>query len=367
MAKQQKQLDNQKTPDKKSKKSKPKKALRVVLIILCVILALILVLGITGVLVIKFGFLDRINYENNSETISQEEAASIVLEEAEEIDPDNTDPIFEEEDIVFEENVTHEGQGDHIVNIMLVGQDAREGQGRQRSDSMMLVTFNKNKGTITLTSFMRDEYVQIPGYGATKLCHAYAYGGMDLLNQTLYNHYGIEIDGNLEVDFSGFEDIIDYLGGVDIELTGAEAKYLKSAGHKYVSKGMCHLKGETALLYARLRSIDNDYNRAERQRKVMLSLIEAYKGLSQTEMLSALYDLLPYLTTNMTQTEIVNYALDLFPMLSGSQVETLRIPVDGTFKTGYVKVSDAGGMKLWCQLKIDFEANRKVLEEVFAE
>lgn len=357
--------EQQKNPDNQNKKRKSKKGARVTLIVLCVILSLILILGVGAFLALKFGVLDRINYDNDDSTISLEEAESLALEEAEQIDPDNSDPIFNEEDITFEENVQHKGQGEHIVNILLVGQDAREGQGRQRSDSMMLITFNKSKGTITLTSFMRDEYVQIPGYGATKLCHAYAYGGMSLLNQTLYNHYGIEIDGNLEVDFSGFEDIIDYLGGVDIELTSAEAKYLKEAGHSYVQKGMCHLSGETALLYARLRSIDNDYNRAERQRKVMLSLIEAYKDLSQTEMLTAIYDLLPYLTTNMSQSEIVSYALDLFPMLSGSQVDTMRIPVDGTFKTGYVKVSE--GMKLWCQLKIDFEANRKVLEEIFAE
>ena len=248
---------------------------------------------------------------------------------------------------------------------MLVGQDAREGWGRSRSDTMMLVTFNKSKGDITLTSFMRDEYVQIPGYGATKLCHAYAYGGMELLNQTLYNHYGVEIHGNFEVDFSGFEDIIDYLGGVDIELTGAEAKYLREAGHSYVKKGKCHLRGNTALLYARLRSIDNDYNRAERQRNVMMSLIDSYKGLDKTEMLTLLYDILPYLTTNISQTDIVNYAMDLFPILSGSEVTPMRLPVDGTFDTGFVKVSE--GQKLWCQLNIDFEANRKILDEIFAE
>lgn len=358
-----KKPDHQKKTDENNK---PKKKMRVALIIICVILSLVLVLSISFVLMVKYGFLERINYENDSATISREEAESIAKQEAEEDeDPDNTDPVFDGNDITFEDDVQHAGQGDHIVNIMLVGQDAREGEGRQRSDSMMLVTFNKSKGDITLTSFMRDEYVQIPGYGATKLCHAYAYGGMDLLNQTLYNHYGIEIDGNLEVDFSGFEEIIDYLGGVDIELTSAEVKYLKEAGHSYVKKGVCHLRGETALLYARLRSIDNDYNRAERQRNVMLSLIEAYKDLSQTEMLTVIYDLLPYLTTNMSQQQIVNYAMELFPMLSGSEVETLRIPVDGTFDTGFVKVSE--GLKLWCQLKIDFEANRKILDEIFAE
>lgn len=362
MAKQQKAADSQKTSGQSKKK--PKKGLRIALIVVCVLLSLLLVTGITFLVVLEYQ-LNKINYEDNSATISQEDAASIAADEFEDIDPDNTDPLFNEEDLTFEEDINHEGQGSHIVNIMLVGQDAREGEGRQRSDSMMLVTFNKKKGTITLTSFMRDQYVQIPGYGATKLCHAYAYGGMDLLNQTLYNHYGIEIDGNLEVDFSGFESIIDYLGGVDIKLTKAEVKYLREAGHGYVKEGVCHLNGNTALLYSRLRSIDTDYNRAERQRNVIMSLIEKYKGLGKTEMLTFISDLLPYLTTNMTKDQIVNYGMDLISTFSNAQVNTLRIPADGTFTGGYVKVSDYSSKKLWCQLKIDFAANRELLDEVF--
>lgn len=375
MAKRQDNLDNQKSGSgKKNSRSKGNKVVRVLLIILSVLLSLILVASLAIVIgwntiIGRFGGVGV----SNDATISKEDAANIATEDAVTYDPnaDNAEDgegegggeLYNPEDLTFEENVNHEGQGDHIVNILLVGQDARPGQGRQRSDSMMLVTFNKSKGTITLTSFMRDQYVQIPGYGATKLCHAYAYGGMKLLNQTLYNHYGIEIDGNLEVNFTGFEKIIDRLGGVEVELTGAEVKYLKNAGHKYVTKGKCNLKGETALLYARLRSIDNDYNRAERQRNVMSSLIEKYKDQGLTDMFSILYDVLPYVVTNMTEQELAGYLRDLFPMFSGAQVNTLRLPADDTFKPGFVKVSE--GMKLWCQLKIDFEANRKLLEEVF--
>lgn len=361
MAKQRKNVNDS---DPIKKKKKPMQGLYIALIVICVLLSLVLVAETTFIVWVEYS-LNQINYSDNSETISQEDAASIAADEYEDIDPNNNDPLFNQEDLTFEENVVHQGQGSHIVNIMLVGQDAREGEGRQRSDSMMLVTFNKKQGTITLTSFMRDQYVQIPGYGATKLCHAYAYGGMDLLNQTLYNHYGIEIDGNLEVNFSGFENIIDYLGGVDINLTKAEVKYLKEAGYGYVKEGKCRLDGETALLYSRLRSIDTDYNRAERQRNVMMSLIEEYKGLSEFEMLGFLNDLLPYLTTNMTKDEIKQYAVDLLSTFSGAQINTLRIPADGTFTGGYVKVSDYSSKKLWCQLKIDFAANRDLLNEIF--
>ena len=183
------------------------------------------------------------------------------------------------------------------------------------------------------------------------------------MNETLKNNFGIEVDGNFEVDFTGFEKIIDLLGGVEIDLTKKEVEYLKEKGFKNVKVGKNILEGESALWYARLRSIDTDYARAERQRNVMMSLFESYKELSYPQMLSLLHEILPLLRTNMTMSEITNYALQLYPMLSGAEVETLRIPVDGTFKGGFVKVSE--GLKLWCQYNIDFEANRQVLEKVF--
>ncbi len=87
---------------------------------------------------------------------------------------------------------------------MLIGQDKREGQSRQRSDSMILATLDKDQKTISLTSFMRDLYVAIPGYSSTRINAAYAYGGMDLLDETLTQNFGVEIDGNVEVDFEVF-------------------------------------------------------------------------------------------------------------------------------------------------------------------
>ena len=349
--------------------SKPQKkrsnGTRIALIILCIILSVVLVV-ISGVGIYINYLYGQMEYVQNETTIPVEDAEDIHIQDAEDIDPDNTEDLVEEEEITF----NHEGlenleQGKHIVNIMLVGQDAREGESTQRSDTMILLTFNTSRKTITLTSIMRDQYVKIPGYGKTKLNHAYQYGGMSLMNETLKNHFGIEVDGNFEVNFTGFEKIIDLLGGVDIELTKEEVKYLKSKGYSYVEVGDNHLPGDCALLYARLRSIDTDYARAERQRNVMMSLFESYKDLSYSQMLSLLHEILPLLKTNMTMSDITGYAMSLYPMLSGAEVETLRIPVDGTFKGGYVKVSE--GLKLWCQYNIDFEANREILEEVFAE
>ena len=342
--------------------SRQSSGVRVALIILCVVLAVIFVV-LSGLAIYVTYMYNRMEYVDQDTTLSPEEAASVALQDAETINPDDEDLLDQDDVEVKDEYVFHEGQGDHILNIMLVGQDAREGENVQRSDTMMLVTFNLKTRTITLTSLMRDQYVKIPGYGSTKLNHAYQYGGMSLMNETLYNHFGIEVDGNFEVDFTGFEKIIDLLGGVEIDLTKKEVDYLKEKGFKNVTVGKNILEGESALWYARLRSIDNDYARAERQRNVMMSLFEAYKELNYAQMLSLLHEILPFLRTNMTMAEITGYALDLYPMISGATVETLRIPADGTFKGGFVKVSE--GLKLWCQYDIDFEANRELLKEIF--
>ena len=247
--------------------------------------------------------------------------------------------------------------GEHLVNVLLVGQDRRPGQGRQRSDTMILLSINKSNSTITLTSFMRDQYVQIPGYKPNKLNAAYAFGGMQLLTKTLKLNFGVEIDGIVEVDFNGFENIIDLLGGVNITLTEKEAAHLK------LTAGLNRLNGEQALSYARIRSIDSDYARAKRQRTVVMALIEAYKDLPLDEMLGLMDEILPMVTTNLTNSQILGYAIDCFPVLASAKIQTLRIPVDGTFVGGLVEVRP--NYYSWFQHSIDFAANREVLFDIF--
>ena len=258
--------------------------------------------------------------------------------------------------------------GDHLINILLIGQDRRPGQGRQRSDTMILVSINKSNNTITLTSFMRDQYVQIPGYKPNKLNAAFAFGGMNLLKKTLELNFGVKIDGMVEVDLSGFENVIDRLGGVDVTLTKAEAKYLNDLYEaKFLDApvvvGKNHLNAKQALVYAQLREIDSDYQRTNRQRKLIAGVIEAYKDLPLNQMLALMNDILPMVSTNLTNAQILNYAVDIFPMLSSAKVQTLRIPVDGTFVGGMVEVRP--GFYGWFQYNIDFEANRKILWEIF--
>ncbi len=250
-----------------------------------------------------------------------------------------------------------------IVNILLVGQDRRPGENRARSDSMILVTFNKTTREITLTSFLRDSYVQIPGYKPHKLCHAFQYGGMSLLSKTLNVNFGVEVDGAISVDFSQFEQIIDYLGGVDIKLTQKEADFMNNEYGLSVEPGMQRLTGKEALCYSRIRKIDTDYRRAGRQRKVLLSLVERYKSLTVEEMLDMLEAVLPMITTNIPKEKIVPLAMELFPMLGTCEFKNQQIPAEGTFIGGDVKVRP--GLKNWFEYNIDFEENRRILQEIF--
>jgi LCP family protein required for cell wall assembly len=349
-------------PNKKRKTDWKRVALIVTSVILSVVLLLLAAVGMALNYLDKK--LDKMNYITGHATVSPEAASSMAMDEWLTMDPSDTTPFVNIDDITFPTEVTMPaGQGDHIVNILLVGQDAREGQGTQRSDSMILMTFNKATGGVTLTSFMRDQFVQIPGYGSTKLCHAYQYGGMDLLNQTLFNHFGVEVHGNVEVNFSGFAKIIDLLGGVEITLTQKEADKLNEQEGWNLQPGFQRLDGKEALRYSRLRQIDSDFKRAERQRKVLLSLIDAYKNQSLPEMLALLDDILPLITTNISKQQIRNYMIELFPMLAKVKVGSMRIPASGTFESGLVNISE--GYMASCQYNIDFAANRKILDELF--
>lgn len=361
----------------KKEKRKLKRWQKNLLITGIVILSVVALL-IAGAYIWVNYLLNRLNYTTGEEyTLSPEQ-----VEQLEATNPDYT-PIGDGEDISelpkleeleqeFEKNPATlpekmpeaNVQGD-VVNILLVGQDKRSSY-RERSDAMILVTVNKPKQTITLTSFMRDAYVQIPGYKPNKLNAAFQYGGFNLLNQTLWVNYGVRVDGNLEVDFNRFMSLIDLLGGVEVNLSQAEIDWMRNQGNTWpdMKAGVNRLNGANALAYSRIRYLDNDYRRTERQRTVLMSLFNAYRNKSLPEMLLLLDDILPLVTTNMEKSEILDLARDAFPMLAGAQVKNQRIPVDGTFKGGSVVVRD--NFKGWFQYDIDFEANRKILQGIFA-
>ena len=338
-------------------KKKKRSGFRVLKIIFCSLLALVLA-AMAGFTLVAKQLLDNINYiaPGSQETMSSEEILEFLAQQAtDEIDPDAE--VLTDEAIDWGENTTSIGQSEEIVNLLLIGQDS-SGNTRSRSDVMILCTFNKNTNTLVLTSFMRDLYVQIPGHGNSKLNHTYAWGGMELLNETLEYNFGIHVDGNIEVNFNRFTDLIQLLGGVDIELRSDEAAYInKSVGYGSLTSGTQHLDGKQALTYARIRKLDGagDFGRTERQRKLLLSLIDEFKDSDLSTVLNLLNEGMACLSTDMTQTQLVSYATDLFPRLSGATIVSQRIPADGAYT-----LATASGMSV---IKADMDAARQLLED----
>jgi LCP family protein required for cell wall assembly len=241
------------------------------------------------------------------------------------------------------------------VNVLLIGQDKREGQKRQRSDSMIIVSYNTNDGTVKMISLMRDLYVQIPGYSDNRLNVAYVFGGMKLLEETIKRNFGVQVDGNFEVDFDGFKKVIDILGGVDITLSKEEAKHLNKKYGWKLAEGDNHLTGEQALEYSRIRYVGrDDFERTERQRTVLTKVINEILELDTAKKLKVLDEVFPYLTTDMSKTDILSYAYTI--LQNGvNGIENYRIPGDNAFKQARIR-----GMAV---LVPNLKKNRALIEE----
>ena len=317
---------------------------RGLLIALCVVLALILVFLIGVVVVLE-------KYKSYQDMMNYTEKADITKH-----------PLY----LQMRADGELIEDSDEIINILLVGQDAREGESRQRSDAMILLTVNLNSNNLTMTSFMRDLYVEIPEHGSNRLNAAYAMGGADLLNLTLLKNFGIVVDANIEVDFQGFMKAIDTVGGIDVELSQDEVNFLQANGNWGVSNsagtwnlkvGKNHLTGDQALAYCRDRFSDGtaDFGRTQRQRKVLSALINKCKNLSVGEMDALLKQVLPLMTTNMTTNQMDFYVTKLLPMLSKLHVDQLRLPADGAYSNDV-----RSGMSV---LVPDLAENKRILKD----
>ncbi|WP_455503290.1 LCP family protein [Blautia sp.] len=255
----------------------------------------------------------------------------------------------------------------NIKSILLIGQDKQGDQTRQRSDSMILATLDKNQGTISLTSFMRDLYVAIPGYSSTRINAAYAYGGMELLDETLEENFGVQIDGNVEVDFEVFKVLVDKVGGIDLELTQAEADYICGRDQSVLypqplrtdwdlQEGVNHLDGEQALIHARNRSIGNsDYRRTERQQDVLKAAFAKIKDLNVLEIGGLIKDVLPLVTTDLSLWDMTGYAMDVMS-IGTDEIQSYRIPEDGSYTPQTID-----GMQV---LVPNLEQNREYLQQI---
>ena len=272
---------------------------------------------------------------------------------------------YEEIESVASSPMKEEG----VTNILLIGNDSRENGEDGRSDAMILLSISNKTKKIYMTSLLRDMYVEIPGHKDNRLNAAYSYGGAELLMETIEKNFDIHISRYVLVNFEAFANLVDAVGGVDLELTGKEVEYVngylveynillgRPEGTDYfddLSGGMVHLNGPQALAYCRNRYIGTDFGRTERQRKVLTEVIHKLpKGVLMNP--KGLIDgLMPNLTTNLTQAECYRLSL-MAPKILTYDIIQNSIPMEGTYK-------DATHRKM-SVLEVDFEANKKFLQE----
>ncbi len=322
------------------------------LIAAIVILALILVLLIAATVVIS-GTLSRLTRPDELGTMSQEEIQQII-DQTEPEDEDFTGLVLNPEDVTLPEDpVALVDGGKNVVNVLLVGQDTYSKTSRSRTDSMILCSFNRSTKTLTMTSFMRDMYVRIPGYYSQRINVAYVLDGFPALYETLKFNFGVVVEHGIAVNFGSFKEVVDAVGGVDVELTTSEARHLNNSNGWSLYAGINHLNGDQALAYSRIRKLDSDFNRTSRQRAVMMAMFEQAKKLSVTEIMDLVEILCPMVVTDMSNGDIINLAMEVAPMLSELSIVTQRIPADGAYQSVWID-----GMAV---LLPNLEKNRQLL------
>lgn len=218
-----------------------------------------------------------------------------------------------------------------VTNILFIGNDGTSSSEGARSDSMILVSVDYKHAKIKLTSFLRDSWVEIPSKGKkAKLNAACAYGGPQLLVDTIEYNFHIDIDHYVMVNFEMFTQIIDNLGGVEVEVTEKEAKFIRNTTrHKDMESGdSVLLDGAKALVYCRIRKLDSDYMRTLRQRKVITALIGKANETDIQTLFDAINKVFPLIQTDMNAAEISAMAFKGGFGIVAFDIQQTRAPIE---------------------------------------
>lgn len=264
---------------------------------------------------------------------------------------------------------------ENVFNLLLIGSDTRKDGSYGLSDSMILLSLNKQSKEVVISSFMRDMYVEIPGQETPtmhKLNWAHSRGGAELLMDTLEHNFGVEIDYYLRVDFNAFANIIDAAGGLEIEISDAEAAamidplaeqnniFSNQKGTDYLyAGGAYHMNGNQALAYSRIRKgVGDDFSRTDRQREVIGLIAEKVKGMGIKELDGFAEKVIPNFTTNMEKQTVKKLLASLPVALKYSRVSQ-RIPYGKSGESWNYGTSQTDGSVIIP----DLELNRKFLKE----
>lgn len=272
---------------------------------------------------------------------------------------------YEEIDTLTEKPMKEAG----VTNILLIGNDSRTQGTDGRSDAMILLSISNATKTIHMTSLLRDMYVEIPGHGHNRLNAAYSYGGAELLLETISLNLDIDVNRFVIVNFQAFAKLVDAVGGVDLELSNEEVKWVNAYLVEYNMleerpldtdyldeslSGMLHLNGPQALAYCRNRYIGMDFGRTERQRKVLSAIIKQAPKTFLTNSQELLDGLLPNITTNLTRSDSKSLSLQAYKLVTYDIVQA-SIPIDGSYTPATIDKMAV--------LQVDFEKNKDYIRQ----
>ena len=337
----------------------------VLIILLCVLLLL------AGLYLVFRHFYGKINYREASDF----EGATILPDmlQTEETPDPNAEVIDQDQIQEIQDDLLNGLENDPIAqkgvyNILLLGSDSRLDDYTNRTDTMMLVSINKNTQQIVITSFLRDIYIYIPDWGYQRLNVANVAGGPSKVIQTIQQNFGIAIDNYAFVNFYSFMDVVDILGGIDIPLTDVEVYYIniwvndpdlqvdasQRTQLEYREDGQYHLNGIQTLAYCRTRNIGGDFGRTQQQRNAISLLWEKAREMSVSTLTELLDNILPQITTDVSQTTCLSILASL-ATYKDYEVISQQVPAEGTYS--FVSID---GMSV---LNVDIATNQQMLQE----
>lgn len=251
-------------------------------------------------------------------------------------------------------------------NILLLGCDSYTKNEYSRTDSMIILSVNMKQKQVKMTSLMRDIWIKVPGKSShRKLTELCAVGGPELTVRAINESFGMNIDNYVLISMEGIAEVIDLLGGIELDVTEAERKALNKglfdlspySGMEKLEKSgeQVHLNGNQATAYARIRNIDSDFVRTERQRTVLVTMARKLQdGASAGTLLSIVSSLMDFVDTNLGLIDLMSLA-GVGLELDMDSIEELRLPVDGSYESGMFG-------DVWC-IKPNFKKNTAILHD----
>lgn len=376
------QTDTKKSRKSKKGKNKKKssKIKKIVISVIAIILVIVIGAGVGTYLYLNKSLNNATDTPEQTHTIDEWNGMDVLKE--------SFTPIYEDETASSYRNMLKKwyyngtpASSTHVINVLLIGEDTRDDNITDvdtRADSAIIASVNIDTQQITLTSVLRDSYCY---YEVTegdeesgkysKINEAMYYGGIDCYIRAIENNFKINIDNYVIVNFDSFKSIIDTLGGITVEMTKAEINEINNHPSRYgnvtidAEPGLVDLNGEQALAYCRIRYIDSDNARADRQKTVLLKIFEKMSGASTVKSIEVVNNLLPYVKMGFQKSEVID--IGTYAIRHGwlsYQINTQTVPENTTDENGNAITTCQGGTfyNMWCW-KVDFPLTAQMLQQ----